>query len=412
MRLSKIFKLSFNMLMHSKLRSWLTILGIFIGVAAVVAIISLGQGLQANVNSQIQGLGQDLITISSGSSRAFGPGGGARSQININQMSDKDVQTLKLVQGIKSINAIVNGRANVTYQGDGASLSIQGEDPSVFKEFITTSLSSGRYLGPGDSRSVVIGYNIANNIYRSKIEVGSILTINNKPFRVIGVLSSSSGFGGSDSQIFMPIKDAREVLAATTTLANNQYSLITVKVQDAKYVQEISSSIENALINSHHVTSNTEDFTITSAQALQQRFSAVTGGITLFLGIIAAVSLLVGGIGVANTMFTSVLEKTRDIGVMKAIGAKNSDILLIFLFNSGLLGLVGGLLGILFAIVISLIVPYLGLSFGRESGLTIPINPGLMLFAVAFSILIGMLSGAIPAYRASKLRPVEALRYE
>jgi putative ABC transport system permease protein len=412
MKFSKILNLSFNMLLHSKLRSWLTILGIFIGVAAVVTIISLGQGLQASVNSQIQGLGQDLITISSGSSRAMGPeegGGGART--NVKPLSDKDIQSLKLVPGIKSIDGVLNGRTTVKYQSEMTSLSIQGHDASVFKDFITTELESGRYLTSGDAKSILIGNGLANKVFKEKLVVGSILTINNKPFRIIGILASSSGFGGSDNGIYMTTKDAREILGDSTTLKSNEYSSISVKVTDAQYVQEVSDNIEIALINSHHVAKGKEDFSITSALALQERFSTVTNGITLFLGVIAAVSLLVGGIGVANTMFTSVLEKTRDIGVMKAIGAKNSDILLIFLFNSGMLGLVGGGLGIIFSLLVTLLSSYIGTAIGL-SNFTIPVNIGLMLFAVLFSIGIGMVSGAIPAYNASKLKPVEALRYE
>ncbi len=411
MKLSKILNLSFKMLLHSKLRSWLTILGIFIGVAAVVTIISLGQGLQASVNSQIQGLGQDLITISSGSSRALGPGESGGARTNIKQLSDKDIQSLKLVPGIKSIDGVVNGRINVKYQSEITSLSIQGHDPSVFKDFITTELESGRYLTSGDAKSIVIGNGLANKVFKEKIIVGSILTINNKPFRIVGILASSSGFGGSDNGIYMSVKDAREILGDMITLKSNEYSSISVKVIDAQYVQDVSNNIETALINSHHVTKDKEDFSISSALALQERFSTVTSGITLFLGIIAAVSLLVGGIGVANTMFTSVLEKTRDIGVMKAIGAKNSDILLIFLFNSGMLGLVGGGLGILFSLLVTLLSPYIGTALGFTN-FTIPVNIWLMLFALIFSIGIGMISGAIPAYNASKLKPVEALRYE
>jgi putative ABC transport system permease protein len=417
MRLSKILKLSLNMLLHSKLRSWLTIIGIFIGVAAVVAIISLGQGLQQTVNSQIQGLGQDVITISAGSSRAFGggpgEGGGGGTATNIKQRSDKDIQALKLVPGVKYINGVVSGRARVSYQSETATLSIQGVEPSIFKEFVTTSLGSGRYLSQGDVRVVVIGSGIANNIYRNQLGVGYLITINNKPFRVIGILASSSGFGGSDNSMYMSSRDARDVLNGTTTLKPNEYSSIQVKVEDANFVQDVSNSIEAALMNSHHVAKDKEDFSITSALALQERFSTVTSGVTLFLGIIAAISLLVGGVGVANTMFTSVLEKTRDIGVMKAIGAKNSDILLIFLFNSGMLGFVGGALGIIFAVAIALILPHVGLNIGSDSGsFTIPISAWLLTFAILFSIAIGMAFGAIPAYRASKLRPVDALRYE
>jgi putative ABC transport system permease protein len=411
MKLSKILKLSLNMLLHSRLRSWLTIVGIFIGVAAVVAIISLGHGLQQNVSSQIQGLGQDIITISSGSMRAMGEGSGELTT-NVKPLTDKDIQALKLVPGVKYTEGIVSGRVTVTYQSQNVSLSIQGDEPALIKEFVTASLEAGRYIGSGETRVVIIGYGVAHSTFRTALSAGSLVTINGKPFRVVGILASSSGFGSSDRSVIMPTKDARDVLSSTSTLNSNEYSSISVKVEDAEHINETSAAIEDALINSHHVTKDREDFSITSAAALQQKFSAVTGGLTLFLGIIAGVSLLVGGIGVANTMFTSVLEKTRDIGVMKAIGARNEDILLIFLFNSGLLGLVGGLFGVAFAFVIAAIVPYIGISLGATGNLTISISMGLSLFAIAFSVALGMAFGAIPAYSASKLNPVEALRYE
>ena len=332
-------------------------------------------------------------------------------------LSDKDIQALKLVPNIASINAVVSGRATVTYQSRNTTLSIQGDDPSVFKDFITSTIDTGRLLGPGDTRVVVIGSGVATNIFSTQLQVGYILSINDKPFRIIGILQSSSGFGGSDNGIYMSTSDAREVLGSTITLKANEYSSISVKVLDVTAVNDTSNSIDAALRNSHHIGVGREDFSITSAQALQQRFSSITGGITLFLGVIAAISLLVGGIGVANTMFTAVLEKTRDIGIMKAIGARNSDILMIFLFNSGLLGLVGGGLGIIFAVLIDAAIPYLGLASlgltrGGSSGLTVPINPALLIGAVIFSMAIGMFFGAIPAYQASKMKPVDALRYE
>ena len=421
MKLSKTLQLSFNMLVHSKLRSWLTIIGIFIGVAAVVGIISLGQSLQQTVNSQIQGLGQDVITISSGSSRA-GPGdeegGGGRTSItNIQQLSSKDIETLKLIPGIRAINGMISGRTTIRYQTETTTSSIQGYDPTVFKEFVTTDLESGRYLSQGDVKAVVIGYDLANSVFKNKLAVGYLITINGKPFRIIGILASSSGFGGTDRGIYMSVKDAREILNSTTTLKQNEFSSIAVRVTDAAFVQDTSDRIESALANAHHVTKDKKDFSITSALALQERFSTMTSGITIFLGLIAAVSLVVGSIGVANTMFTSVLEKTRDIGVMKAIGARNSDILLIFLFNSGMLGMVGGLLGLIAGAGIALSLPYISTSLGMagtggNGGLQSVLSPSLLIFTLLFSIAIGMISGAIPAYRASKLNPVEALRYE
>jgi putative ABC transport system permease protein len=259
----------------------------------------------------------------------------------------------------------------------------------------------------------VIGNRVAYNIYKKPLSVGSLLVINDKTFRVAGILSSSSGFGGSDNGIYMTTKDARDVLANTTDLKANEFSSITVKVSDVNFINETTTNIQNALRNSHHVASGKEDFSVTSALALQERFSSALSGIVLFLGAIAAVSLLVGGVGVANTMFTSVLEKTKEIGIMKAIGARNSDILLIFLLNSGLLGLVGGMLGIFFGVLATFSFPYIGISMG-PAGLTFQtvVSPELLVFGVLFSIAIGMISGAIPAYNASKLRPVEALRYE
>ena len=412
MKLQGILKLSFNMVVHSKLRSWLTIIGIFIGVAAVVGIISLGQGLQASVNSQIQGLGQDVITISSGGGRAVGPNEGSRSLTPSVPLSDKDILAIKLVSGVKEIDSIISGRSVVRYQEQNASLSIHGDSSGVLKDFITVSIASGRFLSSGEVKSIVIGDSISKKVYKSTLEVGYIVYINDRPFRIVGILQPSSGFGSNDNVVYMSNKDAREVLNNTLTLNANQYSSINVKVSNVGLVNETSNKIQQALSNSRHSTPGKEDFSISSPQALQDRFSSITAGITLFLGIIAGVSLFVGGIGITNTMFTSVLEKTKDIGVMKAIGAKNSDILLIFLFNSGMLGLVGGVLGIIGGVAISYIIPSLGISLGIGRGATATsvISWGLLSFALAFSIIIGMLSGAIPAYRASKLKPVEALR--
>lgn len=416
MKLTKILRFSLNLLLHSKLRSWLTIIGIVIGVAAVVGIISVGQGLQQNVQSQISGLGQDLLTISSGSSRAAGgfrfEGGGGGGATNVKELSERDLQALKLVPGISSMTGIVRGSTKVYYNGETASMSVQGMDVSHFSDFVTAPLESGNYLSQGEARSVVIGYNVAHQTFSKELQVGYIITINGTPFRIAGILSTSSGFGGSDNTIYMSDKDARDVL--TLDLASNEFSSIEVKVADVNFIQDTSNSIESVLLNSHHVTKAKEDFTITSAIALQQRFSSVTGALTIFLGVLASISLLVGGIGVANTMFTSVLERTRDIGVMKAIGAKNRDILLVFLLNSGMLGLLGGILGVVLGAIVAYFLPMLGLSLGPVSrgGLSTVISPNLLIFALGFSVAIGMISGAIPAYHASKLKPIEALRYE
>ncbi len=416
MRISKTLQLSFNMFLHSKLRSWLTILGIVIGVTAVVAIVSIGQGMQASVQSQISGLGQDILTITAGGGRAIGgfDGGQAVASSTVSPLSSREVNALKLVPGILSIYPIVSGRATVYYNAESTSASITGADTTLFSQYVTTSLASGRYFSAGESGEVIIGDRIANSVFKEPLQTGYILKINGRPFQIAGILSSSSGIGSSDNNIYMSEKDARSIL--NSSLSDSEYSSIELKVADASQVSEMTNITQAILVNVRHTRADKPDFSISSAEALAQRFDTLASSVTLFLGVIAAISLLVGGIGVANTMFTSVLEKTRDIGVMKAIGAKNRDILMIFLFNSGMLGLVGGLIGIFFGSLASYALPLLGISIvgagpGGRSVHT-AISLGLLIFSVAFSIIIGMASGAIPAYRASKLRPVEALRYE
>jgi putative ABC transport system permease protein len=289
-------------------------------------------------------------------------------------------------------------------------------DPSTIQDFVTSGLASGRFMTPGELNSVVIGNSLATTTFNSALQVGNILDINGHNLRIVGILQSSSGLGGSDNGIYTDVQDARNILGSSLNLTSNQFSSIDVYVAQVSYVNQTSNEIQAALANERHEAANKEDYSVSSPLALASRFSSVTSSITLFLTVIAAVSLLVGGIGVANTMFTSVLEKTRDIGVMKAIGAKNSDILLLFLFNSGMLGFVGGLIGVFIGAVISYILPLTGVSLGiggaGGGGLTTSLNFGLMAFALGFSVIIGMVSGALPAWNASKLKPVDALRYE
>jgi putative ABC transport system permease protein len=198
---------------------------------------------------------------------------------------------------------------------------------------------------------------------------------------------------------------------------NEKFDSISIKVSSTDLVNQVVNETDTKLMISRHVTSRTKDYSVTSAQAIQERIASVTSTFTLFLAAIAGVSLLVGAVGIANTLFTSVLEKTREIGIMKAIGAKNKDIMIIFLINSGLVGLAGGLLGILLGAAISLILPNLlsglgGIGGPGRGGIKTLLPISLLVEAILVSVLTGMIAGAIPAYRASKLKPVDALRYE
>jgi putative ABC transport system permease protein len=427
MRLQKTLKLAFNILVHSKLRSWLTIIGIIIGVAAIVAIVSIGEGAQASVNARLGGLGADIITVSPGFQRAFGGfrGGdegerGSTSSTSAKNLTLRDIQVIKSIEGVAFVNGIVSGRAQMTYLAETSSVSVQGVDTLAWRNIVTTELDSGRYLDPGDANEnvIVIGNRIANSVFKQPLVLNRVVTINmvnfaGRSFKIVGILKASGGFGGDDNAVYMPISAARAILDK----GNDRLDSITIKVSNPDLATQIANTTNSRLMISRHVTSRTKDFTVTAAVQIQEQIASITQTFTIFLAAIAAVSLIVGAVGIANTMFTAVLEKTKEIGIMKAIGARNFDIMMIFLLNSGLVGLVGGTIGVMLGSGISSLLPSLlarGLvpGVGGQGGLKTVIPVSLLVEAITISILIGMIAGVIPAYRASKLRPVEALRYE
>lgn len=383
-------------------------------------LVSIGSGTQQAISSQLGGLGADIVTISPGFSRAFGMefGDRARQTTTSQNLTDRDVQIVKSVTGVKFVNGIVSGRGDISYLAETASVSIQGVDPLAWKEMTTSELESGRYLTPGDGNVIVIGNRIANDMFKQPLLLNTQISIEGKSFRVVGVLKESGavgGMGGSDNTVFMPITAARTVIEDIDT---NQFSSIQVKVTDSKSVDEVVSSIEQKLMLSRHVTNSTKDFTITSAQAMQETISSVMGTVNLFLTGIAAISLVVGAIGIANTMFTSVMERTRQIGTLKALGTTNFEIMKLFVFESAMIGFVGGLIGIFLGFIASGIISEMGIRMigiggrgGMGTSLT-TITPQLVLFAIGFSVFIGVISGLLPARRAASLQPVEALRYE
>jgi putative ABC transport system permease protein len=420
MKQSKSFKLALNIILHSKLRSWLTIIGIVIGIAAVVAIVSIGEGMQQNVESRLGGLGADIITITPGGGRASrgfifmdggGPPGGAGSTATTEakDLTKKDVQVLRTIDGVALIQGTVSGQGEVYYLGEKATISITGVDPLVWKEITTSKLASGRFLGPSDYNVVVVGSRIAEDTFKQPLALNRQLTIEGKAFKIVGILEES-GTGGEDNRIIMPIAAARDTLE---DVGEEEFDAITIKAANADDIEQIMAEADEKLLISRHLTESKKDFRISSTKSMQETVSSVTQTMSLFLETIAAVSLLVGGVGIANTMFTSVLEKTKEIGIMKSIGAKNGDIMMIFVLNAAIVGLIGGLLGIGLGAMISSVLPLLGMRMmGMGGELTTVITPLLLLYAVLLAIGIGIVAGVIPAYRASKLKPVDALRYE
>jgi putative ABC transport system permease protein len=423
MRLKKSFHLALNLLFHSKLRSWLTIIGIIIGMAAVVAIISMSQGAQQQLKSSLGSLGADVLTITPGASRASGVGfgggefggGGVSAVTTQKNLTSKDITTIKSVSNVKYVMGSVSGRADVSFSGKTSSkMNCQGVDILVWKDITTETLSSGRFLTSGDSYAVVIGSNVANSIFGKTISINDKLIIGGQSFNVVGIMESGSS-------IYMPIGVARNVLEDAE---GDFFSSISVKISDVNLANDTVNAITNRLMLSRGILqAKKQDFSVSNPASFQQTITQTLGTLTLFFGAIAAISLLVGAIGIANTMFTSVLERTNDIGIMKAIGARNKDVLSIFLLNSGLIGLIGGLGGVIIGSIVSTLISSVAgigtsVAGGRGGGglgnlfSSSYVSFGLVIGVLLFSVAIGMIAGIIPAIRASKLSPVDALRYE
>jgi len=413
MKLEKCFKHAFNMVLHSKLRSWLTITGIVIGVAAVIAIVSIGEGMQQSLNAQLNALGGDIVTISPGFERGGGffemRGGGGGGGSSGPQATTKeivlgrsDVQALKGLPDIALIDTNIRGSVDVSYLGKKGRISVTGVDQSVWSQITTSKIKTGRMLDSADQNVIVIGGRLASSYFDQPLGINKMTMINGSAFRVVGILDDQS------NSIYMPIQMAYQVIPEKT---NGIYDTLVVKIKDENLLDEVITKIQDKLMIARHVTQKNMDFSVSSRKEMQQAREDTMSSMNTFLLAIAAVSLIVGSIGIANTMFTSVLEKTKEIGIMKAVGARNRDILLIFLFNAAFIGLVGGIIGIVLGTMLSGFMPALmgGLPMARGTAI-VTLNSITM--ALSISVTVGIIAGIIPAYQASKLKPVDALRYE
>ncbi len=412
MKLDKCFKHAFNMVLHSKLRSWLTITGIVIGVAAVIAIVSIGEGMQQSLNAQLSGLGGDIVTISPGFERGggmFGMRGGGGGASSSPQATTKeivlgrsDLQALKGIPDIAQIDTNIRGSVDMSYLGKTGKVSVTGVDQRVWSQITTSKIKTGRMLDSADQNVIVIGGRLASSYFSQPVGINKMTAINGSAFRVVGILDDQS------NSVYMPIQMAYQVVPDKT---NDIYDTLVVKIKNENQLDEVITKIQNKLMTARHVTQKNMDFSITSRKEMQQARADTMNSMNMFLLAIAAVSLIVGAVGIANTMFTSVLEKTKEIGIMKAIGARNHDILQIFLFNAGFIGLVGGFIGIILGTILSGFMPALMGNLPLARGGTI-VSLNSIIMALSVSVTVGVLAGIIPAYQASKLRPVDALRYE
>lgn len=397
------FFIAFGSLRKRFLRTSLTMLGIFIGIASVVALISLGQGMQDAINGQFASIGTDKVTVQ-GADAGFGPPG----QNTAGVIDESDLRIVRGTQGVdraagrllKSVTTEFNDESRVIF---ASSLPHDVEGRDLVEDSLNLELFDGRLLKSADSGKIVLGNGVWTEAFDEQIVVGDKIILNGKTFDVVGVLDKGAAF--ANDALFLNERDIRDIV----DVGNDEFSMIVSQVSPGAVPSEVADRVERAMRRDRGQKEGFEDFRVSTSEELINSINTILGVVqAVFIGI-AAISLLVGGIGIMNTMYTSVLERTREIGIMKAIGARNSDILWIFLLESGLLGMAGGAIGVLLGMGMSKAVELAGRQVLGDL-LTASFPVWLIFGALMFAFVIGCISGVFPAREASHKSPVDALR--
>ncbi|MBU0760991.1 MAG: ABC transporter permease [Nanoarchaeota archaeon] len=403
--LSDYFYLAFKNVRKRGIRSWLTILGIFIGIAAVVSLVSLGNGLQAAINAQFGISSTEVITVQAGGLTAYGPPGSGV----IDPLVVEDVEEIGKLSSVKRAvrRNIRTGKLeynDITVFGMAIDVP-DGEERDFVYEVLDAKVETGRLLKDGDDKKVVLGYNFyVDKVGLSKIvEPGDKVLIDDESFEVVGIFEKKGSFI-FDNIVLMNAKPMQDLIGY-----GDEVDTIAVQVKDKDEMELVKEDIEKLMRKRRDVKKGEEDFEVSTPEGAMEQVNSVLNGVKIFISMIAVISIIVGTIGIVNTMSTAVLERRKDIGIMKAIGAKNKHIFTLFLIESGLLGLAGGILGV----AVGVAVGYFGtIGIGNYIGSTL--KPQIDIFWVITpiigSFILGGLAGIVPAMQAARQHPVEALR--
>ncbi len=389
----------------NKMRSLLTMLGIIIGVGAVIALVSVGMGVRSNVTSSIASLGSNMLIISPGSSNRGGVRGAAGSMQTLKYDDAKAIK--EKIKNIDYVSPSVSSSYQVVYGNNNWKTSVQGVTAD-FMSIRSLTIGYGSFITADDmnkrNRVAVIGTTVAANLFAKDNPVGKNIRINNQPYKVIGLLESkgqSSVGQDQDDVIYIPLTTAQERMLGITYVQS-----INVQVSSQEKMEQVQAEIENLLRSRHHIVAGKDDdFNVRNLTSLMETVNQSTAMLTLLLGAIAGISLIVGGIGIMNIMMVSVTERTREIGIRKALGATFLNIMTQFLIESMVIGIIGGIIGIIFGCAASQIIAKVG-------NFTTVITIAPIIVSFIFAVGIGLFFGIYPARKAAKLDPIEALRYE
>lgn len=403
-----MYKESFLMagasLIANKMRSILTMLGIIIGVAAVIALVSIGNGVKQDIQNSISSLGSNLLMVMPGAPRTPGV---RPSQGSMKSLKVSDYQAISKLDGVKAASPYTANSYVTIYQSKNWTTTVSGVS-SNFQDVNNWTMAEGRFISSKNvenrERVAVVGQTVVKNLFAGEDPVGKEIRVKNIPFRVIGVLNSKgNGTMGNDQDdvIFIPYTTAMERVEGVDYLR-----MVYVVASDDNGIDRLQSDIENLLRVRHSIKdTNLDDFNIQNMKSIMETMEQTTGTLTLFLGAVAAISLVVGGIGIMNIMLVSVTERTREIGIRKALGATYFVIVTQFLIEAVVISLMGGLIGIALGIGASKLI-------GLASGMSTVISVPTIVLSFAFSMAIGLVFGIYPARKAAKLNPIDALHYE
>jgi putative ABC transport system permease protein len=410
MTLSQLLLEALESLVSNKLRSGLTVLGIVIGVAAVIAMLAVGNGAQASITGSINQVGSNLLFVFSGSANEFG----SRNARDVTLGDAAALMDPFAAPHVQAVAPVIQGRGDAVFGGEAKTTDILGVTPS-YETVRNISLLEGDFINDdqyyGRASVAIIGVDVADKLFGHRDGlVGETIRIKGQPFRVSGVLTPQGGssFGSADNQVLVPLTTAQARLISRE--GTGTVDVIYIQAVDFQAVADASNEVSQIIRTRHRTPVGEDDFTVFTQQSILNTVQSVTGVLTVFLGGIAAISLLVGGIGIMNIMLVSVTERTREIGLRKALGARRRDILIQFITESSLLSLIGGIVGIIFGWLISFAVGRVAAATGNA--FTPIVGLDAILLATVFSAAVGLFFGIYPANRAAGLEPVEALRYE
>ena len=387
-----------------RLRNWLTMVGIFIGIAAVVSLIGLGEGLRETIAGQFDFLSTDILTIQASGLQAGPPGTGVVAPLTKDMVEDLErITGVELVIGrlIESAKLTFEGRSDFTF----AASMPEDKKSKELQRIVQLEIAEGRIITSNDVSKIVLGYNYAKGDRFSRpIRQRDKVLVADKEFEVVGLLKKKGSFI-IDNTILMEEETMRELYDVP-----EKYGLILVKANKGVSLERLQERIEKYLRKERNVDEGEEDFTVESPEANIATLNSTLFAVQLFVYIIAAISIIIGGIGIMNTMYTSVLERTKEIGIMKSIGATNGSVFTLFFLESGFLGAIGGLIGILLGAGLAHGLAAIGRLALGTSLLSVSLSPFLLVGALLFSFVIGTVAGILPAHQASKLHPIDALQ--